>query len=158
MTGSTEPGWTITRQQLTEALLTLEWTSVVHDSSDRLADAILAQLTPDSIPQAATEAAAEAILNAPYPKVGEGTARNFATAALAAAVPLIRAGERQRIIGRLGNALWALDQARYDVPPRCDGSLVSRTRFVADLLTGDVAASGGACCDRRAGSGVRRHV
>jgi len=53
------------------------------------------------LPGEAVTAAVEAILNAPYPKVGEGTARNFAEAALEAAAPALRAqgaaAERDRI-------------------------------------------------------------
>ena len=45
----------------------------------------------DQLPGEAIAAAVEAILNAPYPKVGEGTARNFAQAALKAAAPALRA-------------------------------------------------------------------
>ena len=43
------------------------------------------------VPAEAITAAAEAILAAPYPKVGEGTARNFAVAALRAAWPVLAA-------------------------------------------------------------------
>jgi hypothetical protein len=75
-----------------------------------------AAMTAD-VPVGAIRAAAVAIFNAPYPKVGEGTARNFATRAVLAAAPVIAgqaaAAERERMKPSCEAAELLSDQA-YD--------------------------------------------